>query len=89
MKVRAQAQVQAGTDHDHKLDELLALKPEHSPEHELEQHSPHSSPWQTIACIRQPSMGPTFGIKGGAAGGGYSQVRANPVAALCQRGIVH
>jgi formyltetrahydrofolate synthetase len=25
-------------------------------------------------CIRQPSMGPTFGIKGGAAGGGYSQV---------------
>lgn len=29
---------------------------------------------QAIACIRQPSMGPTFGIKGGAAGGGYSQV---------------
>lgn len=28
-----------------------------------------------IACIRQPSQGPTFGIKGGAAGGGYSQVR--------------
>ncbi|MBW0106115.1 formate--tetrahydrofolate ligase, partial [Pseudonocardia sp. KRD291] len=27
----------------------------------------------TIA-VRQPSMGPTFGIKGGAAGGGYSQV---------------
>jgi len=27
-----------------------------------------------IACIRQPSMGPTFGIKGGAAGGGYSQI---------------
>jgi len=26
-----------------------------------------------ITCIRQPSMGPTFGIKGGAAGGGYSQ----------------
>ena len=25
-------------------------------------------------CVRQPSMGPTFGIKGGAAGGGYSQV---------------
>ena len=25
-------------------------------------------------CIRQPSMGPTFNIKGGAAGGGYSQV---------------
>ena len=29
---------------------------------------------EAIACIRQPSMGPTFGIKGGAAGGGYSQV---------------
>jgi len=28
----------------------------------------------SIACIRQPSMGPTFGIKGGAAGGGFSQV---------------
>jgi formyltetrahydrofolate synthetase len=27
-----------------------------------------------MACISQPSMGPTFGIKGGAAGGGYSQV---------------
>ncbi len=26
------------------------------------------------ACIRQPSLGPVFGIKGGAAGGGYSQV---------------
>ena len=29
---------------------------------------------KVMACIRQPSMGPTFGIKGGAAGGGYSQV---------------
>jgi formate--tetrahydrofolate ligase len=29
---------------------------------------------RVITCIRQPSMGPTFGIKGGAAGGGYSQV---------------
>lgn len=29
---------------------------------------------KTIACIRQPSQGPTFGIKGGAAGGGYAQV---------------
>jgi methylenetetrahydrofolate dehydrogenase (NADP+)/methenyltetrahydrofolate cyclohydrolase/formyltetrahydrofolate synthetase/formate--tetrahydrofolate ligase len=27
-----------------------------------------------VAALRQPSMGPTFGIKGGAAGGGYSQV---------------
>ncbi len=29
---------------------------------------------KAIAAIRQPSMGPTFGIKGGAAGGGYSQI---------------
>ncbi len=29
---------------------------------------------KSIACIRQPSQGPTFGIKGGAAGGGYSQI---------------
>ena len=29
---------------------------------------------KSIACVRQPSMGPTFGIKGGAAGGGYSQI---------------
>ncbi len=28
----------------------------------------------TSTCIRQPSLGPVFGIKGGAAGGGYSQV---------------
>uniref|UniRef100_A0A8C0ZAF8 C-1-tetrahydrofolate synthase, cytoplasmic n=1 Tax=Cyanistes caeruleus TaxID=156563 RepID=A0A8C0ZAF8_CYACU len=27
-----------------------------------------------FACVRQPSQGPTFGIKGGAAGGGYCQV---------------
>lgn len=27
-----------------------------------------------FACLRQPSQGPTFGIKGGAAGGGYAQV---------------
>ena len=27
-----------------------------------------------MTCLRQPSQGPTFGIKGGAAGGGYSQV---------------
>lgn len=28
----------------------------------------------SMVCLRQPSMGPTFSIKGGAAGGGYSQV---------------
>lgn len=29
---------------------------------------------KSIVCIRQPSLGPVFGIKGGAAGGGYAQV---------------
>ena len=27
-----------------------------------------------IVCIREPSLGPVFGVKGGAAGGGYAQV---------------
>ncbi|KAI3657904.1 hypothetical protein MP638_003541 [Amoeboaphelidium occidentale] len=30
--------------------------------------------YKAFGCVRQPSQGPTFGIKGGAAGGGYSQV---------------
>src|SRR5712672_4199193 len=29
---------------------------------------------QTILCLREPSLGPCFGVKGGAAGGGYAQV---------------
>ncbi|MDX1655854.1 MAG: formate--tetrahydrofolate ligase, partial [Candidatus Competibacteraceae bacterium] len=29
---------------------------------------------KTIICLREPSMGPCFGMKGGAAGGGYAQV---------------
>jgi methylenetetrahydrofolate dehydrogenase (NADP+)/methenyltetrahydrofolate cyclohydrolase/formyltetrahydrofolate synthetase/formate--tetrahydrofolate ligase len=29
---------------------------------------------KVVSVVRQPSMGPTFGIKGGAAGGGYSQI---------------
>ena len=29
---------------------------------------------RTVTCIRQPSLGPVFGIKGGAAGGGFAQV---------------
>ncbi len=29
---------------------------------------------QTIVCLREPSLGPCFGIKGGAAGGGFAQV---------------
>ncbi len=29
---------------------------------------------KSVICLREPSLGPCFGIKGGAAGGGYSQV---------------
>lgn len=29
---------------------------------------------KTIICLREPSLGPVFGIKGGAAGGGYAQI---------------
>jgi formate--tetrahydrofolate ligase len=29
---------------------------------------------RTVVCLREPSMGPCFGMKGGAAGGGYAQV---------------
>ena len=42
----------------------------------------------TIA-IRQPSMGPTFGIKGGAAGGGYSQVVPMETLTLHLTGDMH
>jgi len=28
----------------------------------------------SLACLREPSLGPVFGVKGGAAGGGYAQV---------------
>lgn len=34
----------------------------------------HGLGHRTIACLREPSMGPVFGMKGGAAGGGWSQV---------------
>ena len=29
---------------------------------------------KTIICLREPSLGPVFGVKGGAAGGGYAQI---------------
>ena len=29
---------------------------------------------KTVVCLREPSLGPVFGVKGGAAGGGYAQV---------------
>ena len=47
--------------------------------------------YKSIACIRQPSQGPTFGIKGGAAGGGYAQVipieefNRGPIVAMASR----
>ncbi|MDX6325182.1 MAG: formate--tetrahydrofolate ligase [Nocardioidaceae bacterium] len=34
----------------------------------------HGLGHRTMACLREPSMGPVFGMKGGAAGGGYAQV---------------
>ena len=34
----------------------------------------HGMGHRTVACLREPSMGPVFGMKGGAAGGGWSQV---------------
>ena len=34
----------------------------------------HELGQKAMACLREPSMGPVFGMKGGAAGGGYSQV---------------
>ena len=44
---------------------------------------------QAVVTIRQPSMGPTFGIKGGAAGGGYSQVVPMDVLNLHLTGDFH
>ena len=34
----------------------------------------HRRTQKAVICLREPSMGPVFGLKGGAAGGGYSQV---------------
>ena len=42
-----------------------------------------------LLALRQPSMGPTFGIKGGAAGGGYSQVVPMEVLNLHLTGDFH
>jgi formate--tetrahydrofolate ligase len=44
---------------------------------------------RATVTIRQPSMGPTFGIKGGAAGGGYSQVVPMEVLNLHLTGDMH
>jgi formate--tetrahydrofolate ligase len=44
---------------------------------------------RATVAIRQPSMGPTFGIKGGAAGGGYSQVIPMEVLNLHLTGDMH
>lgn len=42
-----------------------------------------------VISLRQPSMGPTFGIKGGAAGGGYSQVVPMDLFNLHLTGDIH
>ncbi|MGH8791029.1 MAG: formate--tetrahydrofolate ligase [Stackebrandtia sp.] len=42
-----------------------------------------------VVAIRQPSMGPTFGIKGGAAGGGYAQVAPMEALNLHLTGDMH
>ncbi|GGI87411.1 formate--tetrahydrofolate ligase [Shewanella gelidii] len=44
---------------------------------------------KTCCCIRQPSMGPIFGVKGGAAGGGYAQVAPMEVLNLHLTGDIH
>ncbi|BDY05858.1 formate--tetrahydrofolate ligase [Ferrimonas sp. YFM] len=44
---------------------------------------------KVMACIRQPSMGPVFGVKGGAAGGGYSQVAPMEEMNLHLTGDIH
>jgi formate--tetrahydrofolate ligase len=44
---------------------------------------------RATVAIRQPSMGPTFGIKGGAAGGGYSQVVPMEILNLHLTGDMH
>jgi methylenetetrahydrofolate dehydrogenase (NADP+)/methenyltetrahydrofolate cyclohydrolase/formyltetrahydrofolate synthetase len=44
---------------------------------------------KSFACLRQPSQGPTFGIKGGAHGGGYAQVIPMDVFNLHLTGDIH
>jgi len=44
---------------------------------------------RATVALRQPSMGPTFGVKGGAAGGGYSQVLPMDVMNLHLTGDMH
>ena len=41
---------------------------------------------KAMLCIREPSLGPCFGMKGGAAGGGYAQVV--PMADIKQSGAI-
>lgn len=44
---------------------------------------------KTIACIRQPSLGPIFGVKGGAAGGGLAEVVPPELLNLHLTGDIH
>src|SRR5881392_3667859 len=54
----------------------------------LGQAMKHIGRTATVA-VRQPSMGPTFGIKGGAAGGGYAQVVPMEILNLHLTGDMH
>ncbi|MDA5534251.1 formate--tetrahydrofolate ligase [Yersinia mollaretii] len=45
--------------------------------------------YRSVACIRQPSLGPVFGVKGGAAGGGAAQVIPMEKLNLHMTGDIH
>ena len=44
---------------------------------------------KTMLCLREPSLGPVFGVKGGAAGGGYAQVVPKEDINLHYTGDIH
>ena len=44
---------------------------------------------KAVVCLREPSLGPCFGVKGGAAGGGYSQVLPMDEISLHFTGDIH
>lgn len=49
----------------------------------------HALGYKVAACLRQPSLGPVFGTKGGAAGGGYAQVVPMEALNLHLTGDIH
>ena len=66
-RARRQARLRHGDDADagRRGQDDDARRPDRGPRHI------GKSP---VACLREPSLGPVFGVKGGAAGGGYAQV---------------